>query len=73
METNVRARREIKLYSVRPRLPADLDYRLNAHRLSTYILRTFTRLYGKIYKGDAELRLCSKNGSEVLDSFEDTR
>ena len=37
------------------------------------ILRIFTHLYGKIYKGDAELRLCSKNGSEVLDSFEDTR
>ena len=27
----------------------------------------------KIYKGDAELRLCSKNESEVLDSFEEPR
>ena len=26
-----------------------------------------------IYAFDAELRLCSKTGSEVLDSFEDTR
>ena len=59
--------------SVRPRLPADLDYRLSAHGLSTNILWTFTRLYGKIYKRDTELRLFSKNGSEVLDSFEDTR
>ena len=59
--------------SVKPRLPADLGYRPSAHRLSTTILRTITCLYGKIYKGDAELRLCSKNESEVLDSFEEPR
>ena len=61
------------VYSVKPRLSADLCYRPSVHRLSTTILRTFTRLYGKIYKDDAELRLCLKTGSEVLDSFEDTR
>ena len=55
--------------SVKPRLPADLDYRLNAHRLSTNILRTFMRLYGKIYKGDAELRLCSKNDTELTTKY----
>ena len=59
--------------SVKPRLSADFCYRPSAHRLSTTILRTFTRLYGEIYKGDAEFRLCSKTGSEVLDPFEDTR
>ena len=35
------------LASVKPRLSADLYYRPSVHRLSTYILRTFTRLYGK--------------------------
>ena len=33
--------------SVKPRLSADLCYRPSVHRLSTYILRTFTRLYRK--------------------------
>ena len=44
------------LISVRPRLPADLDYRLNAHRLSTYILRIFTRLYGKVMRSSVYAR-----------------
>ena len=30
-------------------------------------------LYGEIYEGAAELCLCSKNESEVLDSFEEAR
>ena len=59
--------------SVKPRLPADLGYRPSAHQLSTTILLTFTHLYGKFYEGDMELHLRSKTGSEVLDSFEDTR
>ena len=36
--------------SVKPRLSADLYYRPSVHRLSTYILRTSTRLYGKFTK-----------------------
>ena len=50
-----------------PRLLADLDYQPSAHRLST------TRLYRKFYKGDAEFRICSKNESEVLYTFEEDR
>ena len=52
----------LSITSVKPQLSADLCYRQSVHQLSTTILRTFTRLYGKIYKDDAELRLCSKTG-----------
>ena len=59
--------------SLKSRLPANLGYRLSTHPLSTTILRSCTHLYGKIYKGDTELRLYSKNELEVLDLLEEAR
>ena len=59
--------------SVRPQLMADLHYWPSTHRLSTMILRRFTPLYGKIYRGDADFRIRSKNESVFLGSFDEAR
>ena len=56
-----------QVYSVKPRLSAERTSIIDLYFTDIY---AFIR---KIYKDDAELRLCSKTGSEVLDSFEATR